>query len=218
MPVARSTWNTLANGSRWRGTVAFIRNWVGPFDSDLGMTPDELDLILRAKAMNLPTAVREWYVLAAKWDQEGMNVWIRPRELAVQDAMIGILTDTDGVNCWGVRIADLGIEDPPVVCLEENPDSIAFPSFSGFVAAMIINDVLFAEEATEELVGLNRDAALAALTCVTPSRVGDFFVDAPLESATIVMFAYPGNGPAYGKSRTQAGRELLQRLRNEDDA
>lgn len=218
MPVATSTWNNLANGSRWGGIVAFIRNWVGPFDSSLGMAPDELDVILRAKAMDLPAAVREWYVLAANWDQGGLNAWIRPRELAVQDAMIGIMTDTEGVNCWRVRIADLGIDDPPIVCSEENPDSIVFPNFSGFVAAMIINDVLFAGEAQEGLIELNRDPARDALTRLVPSLYGDFFVDAPLGSATIVMFAYPRNGPVYGKSRTPAGCEILQRFRNEHDA
>ena len=76
------TWNDLANGERWRGVVSFIRNWVGPFDSGHGIAPKDLDLLLRAKPLNLPAAVREWYLLAANWTQHGLNVWIRPRELA----------------------------------------------------------------------------------------------------------------------------------------
>jgi hypothetical protein len=31
-------WQDLANGFRWRGIVAFIRNWIGPFDCDAGMS------------------------------------------------------------------------------------------------------------------------------------------------------------------------------------
>jgi hypothetical protein len=148
-------------------------------------------------------------------DETAEAAGIRPQALTVHDAMIELLTDEDGINSRGIRIADFGVEDPPVVFLDENPDQIVFPIFSGFVAAMIINDVLFFEEAGAEPIALDRDAARAALTCLVPSRVGDFFANAPLESATVVMFAYPGNGPALGKSRTPAGRNLLQRLRSE---
>jgi hypothetical protein len=63
-----STWNDLASSSRWDGVVRFIRNWAGPFDCDQGMAPVELDIILRAKSLDLPVAVREWYLLAANWN------------------------------------------------------------------------------------------------------------------------------------------------------
>lgn len=65
----------------------------------------------------------------------------------------------------------------------------------------------------EEPVELNHHSARQVLTCFVSSRVGDFYSDATLESATVVMFAYPGDGPAYGKSRTPSGASLLDRLR-----
>jgi hypothetical protein len=207
-----STWNDLANGARWRGVVSFIRNWVGPFDSNQGMTPDELDQILRAKRLTLPAAVREWYLLAANWNPKGLNVWFRPAELEVCDGMIEILTDPEGISNWSIRVVDFDIEDPPVVSPEENPNDIEFQSFSEFVAAMIINDVLFADETTGEPVELNHDAARTTLMCIVSSGRGDFFGDAPLESATVVMWAISQNSPAFGKSRTLAGRALLNRL------
>ena len=178
------------------------------------MAPEELDETLRAKRLSLPATVREWYLLAARWDQGGLNVWIRPSSLETYDGLIGILTDTEGINLWSVRVADHDIEDPPVVSEEGIPNnSDAFPSFSKFVAAMIVNDVLFAGQSTGEAPELDRDSARAALTRFVSSRSGDYFADAPLESATVVMFAYPNGGPVFGKSRTSAGHELLQRLR-----
>lgn len=166
-------------------------------------------LIQPPKPFNLPAAVREWYLLAANWNQGGLNVWYRPEELSVRDEMIAILTDTEGINLWGVCVADLGFEDPPVA--SEASNDIEFPCFSMFVGAMIANDVLVG--CKEEPVDLNPDAARAALTCpLVSSGVGNFFADAPLEFATIMMFDYLGNGPALGKSRTPEGVAMLQRL------
>jgi hypothetical protein len=207
------TWNDLAISARWRGVVSFIRNWVGPFESVQGMAPKDLDLILRGKALNLPTAVREWYLLAANWNQGRLAVWIRAEELAACDGVVWILTDTQGITHWGVRVADLDIEDPPVVSREANIDIVS-PSFSKFVAAMIVNDALFDSE-FEAPVELVHGSARAEQMCLFSSCFGDFFADGLLESATVVMFAYPGHGPVYGKSRTSAGRELLMRLRRQ---
>ena len=206
-----STWSDLASSPRWDGVVSFIRNWVGPFNCDQGMAPAELDVILRAKSLDLPLAVREWYLLAANWNQGRLNVWIHPRALTACDGMISILTDTEGWHHWGVRVADLEVEDPPVVSLEGGANEIKFPSFSKLVAAMTVNDVIFDYE-TEAPVELHHDAVPANLTCLVTTSCGDYFADAPLRSATVVMFAYPGNGQVFGKSRTAEGRLLLQRL------
>src|SRR5262249_53145081 len=143
MQGSRVCWNDLASSRRWRGVVSFIRDWVGPFNSAHGMAPEELDEALRAKSPSLPTAVREWYLLAAGWSQGGLNVWLRPHELTAAEGMICILTDTQGINEWGIRAAEPDVEDPPVSLLQKTPE-IDFPSFASFVAGMIINDVIFA--------------------------------------------------------------------------
>jgi hypothetical protein len=207
-----STWNNLANSPRWRGVVGFIRNWVGRFESDQGMAADQLAMILRQKALILPAAVREWYLLAAHWNQGGLNVWNRPDEITSSEGVLWILTDREGINHWGVRVTDLNMEDPPVVSREgDPPNGLDFPDFSRFVAAMIVNDFLFDYE-TEKPVELDRDAAGEGMTCLVSARCGQVLIDAPLESATIVMFAYP-SGPVYGKSRTAEGRARLEELR-----
>lgn len=208
------TWDELADSLRWRGVVSFIRHWVGPLDSHHGMPPADLDAILDAKRLKLPVAVREWYLLATEWTQGGLNVWIHPQELTAVEGAIAFLTDTQGIHHWSVRIADQGIEDPPVILCEGIPDGeVVCASFSKFVAAMIMNDVIFDNE-TEAPVELYRASARATLTCLVPGAFGDFFADAPIESATVVMFDYNGeDGPAYGKSRTSEGQALLERMR-----
>lgn len=208
-----SIWNDLERSSRWRGVVSFIRNWVGPFDSAFGMVGAKLDAILAAKALKLPAAVWEWYLLAANWKQVGLNVWIHPQDIEGSEGIVWILTDTEGITHWGVRVADFDIEDPPVVSLEQNNDVVT-PTFSKFVAAMVVNDVLFGS-GIEEPIELKRNSAHAHPMHFVTSCCGDFFADGPLESATVVMFAYPENGEVYGRSRTPAGRALLRRLRQQ---
>jgi hypothetical protein len=176
------------------------------------MTPAELDKIVSGKPLTLPTAVREWYLLAGDWTQGGLNVWIPPQELTTHDGTVWILTDTEGINLWGIRVADLDIEDPPVVSDASAEYGIVCQNFSRFVAAMIVNDAVFGS-ATEEPVELKPDSVRANLMCHVASCCGEFLADSPLESATVVMFAYPSHGPVLAKSRTPAGRALLQRLR-----
>jgi hypothetical protein len=89
------------------------------------------------------------------------------------------LTDTQGINRWGVRVADHGIEDPPVVNLEENPAEIDFPSFTSSVAAMIVNDVIYGSE-TEDPVELDPGIGCAGLTCLVSTQYGDYYADAAL--------------------------------------
>jgi hypothetical protein len=174
------------------------------------MAAEELDEILLGESLALPAAVREWYLLSARWSQGGLNVWISPRELVAADEMVCVLTDTDGINNWGVRAADHDIDDPPVYDLDANPTEIDFPSFTSLVATMIANDVIF-HPATDP-VELNPGVARAGLTCLVSTRHGDFYANAALDAAAVVAFTYPGNGPAFGKARTPVGHALLQRL------
>lgn len=208
--MSTSTWHELASSPRWRGVVAFIRHWVGPFDSNAGMSPVELDMILRAKHIHVPAAVREWNVLAANWKRDGVMVWTPPESLAVEDGELQVLSDTEGINSWRVRVTDFQIDDPPVVSIHDEPGQLAFPRFSQFVAAMIINEVIYGT--SMEAAELDPVAARVNLVCLVSSSSGDFYTDASLEIATVVAFCYPKGSAAHGKARNAAGRELLNRL------
>jgi len=67
----KSTWDDLAKSPRWRGVVSFIHNWMGPFDSNKGIARINLMPILNEKGLKLPTAIREWYLLAASGIKAG---------------------------------------------------------------------------------------------------------------------------------------------------
>jgi hypothetical protein len=201
------TWDDLAGTPRWRGVVAFARNWVGPFGPAHGLDTRELDPVLRAGGLSLPPAVREWYLLAGRWDRCGSNVWIGPEALAAAGGMIWVMTDVEGINRWGVRVDAPAVEDPPVH-LEGEPAGAVFVTFSDFVGAMVANDVLFADPA-DPAAELDPATALAGMTRLVSSRVGEYFADAPLEAATAVLFAYPGGAPVFGKGRGAAGRTRL---------
>jgi len=77
------------------------------------------------------------------------------------------------INHWGVRVADIDVEDPPVVSYEKKNEDVS-PSFSKFVAAMIVNDLLFDYE-TEEPIELERDSIRADGMSYVSSCCGDFF-------------------------------------------
>jgi hypothetical protein len=201
-------WNELANSPRWGGVVAFIRNWIGPFNAKMGMNPEELEAILNGKGLHLPVAVREWQILAANWCPGRLNVWIHPSDLTLRDEAVALLTDTVGATSWEIRLADFHELDPPVYSVEM--DCRVSPSFSKFVAAMTINDVLFGDDEEPEEVRLL--AAQQVLTSFLSSPIGDYFTDNDLKTATVLAFAYPNGGFAHAKARTSAGRAVLKRL------
>jgi hypothetical protein len=147
--------------------------------------------------------------------QGRLNVWLRPEELKAAGGMLGILTDTEGINLWGFRIEEIHIDDPPVVSINDNPHEIAFPRFSTFVAAMIVNDVLV-DDRIESPTELDSHFRRGDFTRLVASNCGEFFSDTPIETAAVVIFAYPGDGPVMGKSRMPAGRQILERLRRKD--
>jgi hypothetical protein len=201
------TRSEIAESRRWRGIVGFIQNWIGPFGNSQGMEPAELNAILQARGLSLSEAIQEWCILAANWNQGGINVWIPPSRLVENEGSITVLSDTEGITYWQVACADMHEDDPPVL----NGRYPAFPRFSECVAAMVINDYLFAHDETDEPIQLRKEAC-SALSTLGSSQMGlDFYTDGPLESATVVAFAYPDQ--VLAKARTPAGAAWLERLR-----
>jgi hypothetical protein len=200
-------WDRLASTKRWRSLVTFIREWVGPFDSRHGMSNAQLQLMLSQHSFAIPSAVREWYQLSAKWDSHGQNVWIPARELSVVDDTLPLLTDRDGTSTWGIMAQDLQAADPPVVTLEPFGETMS-PSFTLFVLEMVVNSVIF-DWGKDDPVELSSSSGL---TCFASTPFGDFMADGPLESASVVAFAYPSNGPILCRSRSDAGNSLVRKL------
>lgn len=197
----------IAASQRWRGVVGFIENWIGPFDDSSGMDPEELNSVLHSKGISLSEAIQEWCILSANWNQCGINVWIPPSRLEENEGIITVLSDREGISNWHVAGIDMHKVDPPVFSWGEP----AFPSFSEFVAAMVVNDFLFANDETGEPTELAMEAR-SELAALGTGQLGlDFFTNGPLESATVVAFAYPDK--VLAKARTPAGTAWLARQR-----
>lgn len=205
-----TAWQELADSPRWRALVAFVRQWVGPFDATSGMAPERLDAVLQTRRLELPAPIREWYLLAGAWSQGGLCLWIRPSELVVQGGRLTVLTDVEGITAWQVRAADFRHPDPPVFSADDQ-EQADYAAFTEFVVAMVANDFLFG--ADEEPAELNAGKARAALQPIVSARYGDVLADGPLASAEVIAYAYADNGPVDGKARTAAGQQLLARLR-----
>jgi hypothetical protein len=159
----------------------------------------------------LPPAVREWCLLAARFDQDSLTTWIEPEEFAMHEGTMTVLRDRYFTMFWYIRELDFGCEDPPVFC-SEGPTLPNFAHFSEFVTAMVLNGVLCPEERTES-IDLSRERARAKLNCLIASSNGELLADGSLETATVIAFAYPADGPVLAASRTQAGRTLIESLR-----
>jgi len=89
------------------------------------------------------------------------------------------------------------------------------PSFSMFVSEMVVNDVIFDYE-TSEPIELTGTTGLEKLDRIALAPFGVFYADGPLKTASVVIFAYPSNGPVLGKSRTSSGNALLQKLQDDN--
>lgn len=73
---------------------------------------------------------------------------------------------------------------------------------------MIVDEVIFGSDSDKPLE-LNPGLADFGLTCFVSTAAG---TSTTTRFSAVIMFAYPGNSPAYAKTRTHAGHPLLQRF------
>ncbi|MFE6665979.1 SMI1/KNR4 family protein [Streptomyces sp. NPDC057697] len=104
----------------WRFIRAFARDWSGrPLDEADGHTPAELDAAQARLGLPLPAALRDAHQLLGRRPDltDNQDTLLAPRDLYL-DADRGVLVfRVENQSCayWGIRVADLDQEDPPVV-------------------------------------------------------------------------------------------------------
>lgn len=105
------------------GAWAFVRDfaaaWAEPLADGAGTRAEELERAEEMLGLALPTALREAYsLLGTRHDLTGnQDPLLRPSELFVHDEFGGVLvfrSENQGCAFWGVRLRDLGQDDPPV--------------------------------------------------------------------------------------------------------
>ncbi len=74
--------------------------------------------------IRIPIALREWYLLAGNrrdiWS--GQDEFLSPKQLEVDELLI-IYVENQAVVQWGIRLSDLGQEDPPVFVSDDEVEN-----------------------------------------------------------------------------------------------
>lgn len=133
---------------RWDILSRFIADWYRPLAPGDGYSAAELEQCATRLAIPLPTALREWYRTAGRRD----DVWrqqdtlLSPEELFCEDGVLHFCLENQAITSWGVMLADLSQEDPPVVVQDErNVWVVQSSQLSEFVLHLAVYLVQFGE-------------------------------------------------------------------------
>jgi hypothetical protein len=120
---------------RWALLSQLIAEWHGSSGGDEGYRYEVWPECEQRLGLPIPAALKEWYRCAGlRWE-----VWNRqdkmmsPSEIFCEDGVLQFFIENQAVTAWGVRISDLGPDDPAVVTrnaqnqwVEQNPQISAF--------------------------------------------------------------------------------------------
>ena len=99
--------------ARWRLMQSIIRKWLRPLTAKDRFTPEELDGLEAKLPAPLPKALREWYQLAG----HARDIWSTQDRLGlpfIDREVLVFCFENQGIWSMGVRLSDLGQDDPPV--------------------------------------------------------------------------------------------------------
>ena len=108
---------------RWAALAKFFDYWHGVVDAERGYPGASIALVQTAVNHELPSALREWMtsfgIISAGLCQRAR--FVPPAEMRDSDGVLILRTESvfNGLTSvsWGVLIADLDRDDPPVVSL-----------------------------------------------------------------------------------------------------
>jgi hypothetical protein len=101
----------------WERLNAFVTAWWRAPGRKESVPSVELDEAERRLGIKLPIPVRNAYAFFGRYPEvtEGMIKWRQPADLRFDDDVLVLCEDDDDMGLWGIRRADLAVEDPPVV-------------------------------------------------------------------------------------------------------
>lgn len=121
---------------RWELLSGFIADWYRPLNLGDGYSDAEMRECAARLGTPFPAALCEWYEAAGRRDDiwQKQDTLLSPDKLFCKDGVLHFRVENQGVTSWGVRIADLSQEDPPVVVRDECEEWVVQSSqFSEFV-------------------------------------------------------------------------------------
>lgn len=129
----------------WSRHRAFINHWYSPFSEYAGVSEAELIRAEERLGIKLPKALREFYLLLGRRKDitSNQNCLLKPDQLLIDNDLLIFYVENQAVVRWGVRLPDMGLDDPPVMLddylgevIQEND------AFTEFVLQMIIHETV----------------------------------------------------------------------------
>jgi hypothetical protein len=203
---------------RWRLVDEFIEVWHRPLAPEDGYSEAELRAAEQRLGCELPAALREWYALAGR----RADVWSRQDRLLPPDRLridpgsgtLIVRSENQGCEHWGIRVADLSRDDPPV--WEVRGSELASPTTTAFACLVLLYEVKFArgvawagiEGADEEV---RAGATRGLRRCDLPDR---YWAASPLQlfEGTNLIVEYHSEDWVYVTAR---GKDALRGLDGE---
>jgi hypothetical protein len=138
-------------GGAWRFVEGFAASWSTPLGVDDGCPPAELAAVAERLGLPLPAAVREAYTRFGRRPDltSNQDVLLAPAQLAVDEQVLVFRTENQRCARWGVRVAELADDDPPVVWRpvgtgEREPWQPYLDRFSVACVELVLSESLFA--------------------------------------------------------------------------
>lgn len=118
--AGRPTSSTLlACHPRWSRLASFVGRWCRrPVRDGDGVAPGRIAAAERRLGVRLPRALRELYLLLGRRRDALPRTFLvpaAPEGLRVRDGLLVLAEEVAGVYALGLRVEDLGVDDPPVV-------------------------------------------------------------------------------------------------------
>jgi hypothetical protein len=128
----------------------FAREWQTPLRDGDGCTAEQVAIVEKRLGFRLPSSVTTFYRLLG-WRIDltrNQDTLIFLQSLRVVDGALVYRIENQACVSWGIRVADLGLEDPPVVFCEGYGDGKPWRPFLGSFSLAAVEMVL-----SESLVG-----------------------------------------------------------------
>lgn len=150
----------------------FAREWLTPLDADDGCTAEQVAIVEERLGLRLPTSMATFYRLLG-WRTDltrNQDTLIFLQSLRVVDEALVYRIENQACVSWGVRVADLGLADPPVVFCEGygegKPWRPFLRSFSLAAVEMVLSESLAGRAGLLANLPVDDEAHIARLEAV----------------------------------------------------
>ncbi|MFD8599331.1 SMI1/KNR4 family protein [Kitasatospora sp. NPDC059646] len=213
-------------GRAWEFLHAFAAAWTTPLTDADGVPDGELERAQARLGLRFPAALREFYtLLGTRTDlTENQDPLLPPGEVFVHDEFGGVLVfraENQGCAYWGVRLEDLGRDDPPVFVQSRDGWLPFMDRLSLAALELILSESLFAESRFYNACELPADLIETLPHRFKRLALPDYPLWTGLEDSPVRWYSAPGvllrldGGEAFSwlhvVGRTRAGLEALEK-------